>query len=265
VPEHPDIIASWERDAAAYRASRAEKSELGLRTGTHPRQFVDLFLPDTLDPKRPLVVFIHGGYWRSFAPSQFSHFARGMNARGYAVALPSYRLCPEVTIADIVDDARAALLFLHQRFAAPFVVAGHSAGGHLAAAAIATDWPALGAPKNLARRVFTMSGLFDLVPFLQTSINDDLHLDADAAKAMSPAFWPAPKDAVLEAWVGGDESSEYLRQSALVAERWSAAGARAHAKVVPGANHFTVPNPLAEPESKMVAALAKLADAAEKA
>jgi arylformamidase len=264
VPEHPEIIAAWERDSAAYRAERAEKSEIGVRYGNHPRQTFDLFLLDAPEPKRPLVVFIHGGYWRALEPSLFSHFARGMNARGHAVALPGYRLCPEVSVADIVADVRAAILHLHRRFEAPFVVAGHSAGGHLAATTVATDWNALGAPTDLVRHGLAISGLFDLAPLTETSINEQLRLDADAAKAMSPAFWPVPKTVVFEAWVGGDESSEYLRQSRLVAERWSKAGAAARAEIIPIANHFTAPAGLAEPESAMVATLAQLAETAAK-
>ena len=185
-----------------------------------------------------------------------------MNDRGYAVALPGYRLCPEVTVADIVDDVRAAILHLHRRFASPFVAAGHSAGGHLAAALVATDWHARGAPKNCLRNGLAISGLFDLAPLVETSINADLRLDADAAKAVSPAFWPVPTDVAFEAWVGATESSEYLRQSRLFAERWSAAGASAAVEIIPGANHFTAPMPLADPESPMVAALAKLAETA---
>lgn len=262
MPEHPEIIAGWERDAAAYRAERSGKSELGLRYGDHPRQTIDLFLPDSPDEKRPLVVFIHGGYWRALDPSLFSHLARGMNERGYAVALPGYRLCPEVPVADIVDDVRAAIHHLSRRFDAPFVAAGHSAGGHLTATTVATDWSALGAPADLVRHGLAVSGLFDLEPLVQTSINNELRLDADAARAMSPAFWTLPAGITFETWVGGAESSEYLRQSRLLAERWSAAGATARAEIVPDANHFTAPMPLAEPKSAMVAALSKLAEAA---
>jgi len=262
VPEHPEIIAGWERDAARYRAARSGKSEIGLRYGEHPRQTIDLFFPDSPNGKRPLIAFIHGGYWRAFDPTMFSHFARGMNERGYAVALPGYRLSPEVALADIVDDVRAAILHLNRRFDAPFVAAGHSAGGHLTAATVATDWSALGAPAGLVRRGLAVSGLFDLEPLVQTSINTDLKLDTEAALAMSPTFWALPSGITLEAWVGGAESSEFLRQSRLVAVRWSAAGATARATIIPDANHFTAPMPLADPKSAMVAALAGLADAA---
>ncbi len=184
-----------------------------------------------------------------------------MNRHGTTVALPGYRLCPEVSIADIVEDIRAAALHLHRRFGAKLVAAGHSAGGHLAAAAVATDWKARGAPADLLRYGLAVSGLFDLEPLVRTSLNNDLRLDTHAALAMSPAFWQPPDGAMLAAWVGGDELSEYLRQSRLIAERWSAAGATARSEIIPGANHFTAPAPLADPQSEMVKAIVALTDA----
>ena len=260
VPEYPEIMAGWERDAAAYRAARAGASEFGLRYGPHPRQTIDIFRPDAAEGGRPLVVFIHGGYWRSLEPSLFSHLAAGANARGFMVALPGYRLCPEATVAEIVEDVRAACVFLHRRLGRPIVACGHSAGGHLAAAMAATDWRKgdAAAPADLVRRALAISGLFDLTPLVATSINESLHLDEAAARAASPAFWPLPAGVTLEAWVGGEESAEYLRQSRMVAERWAAAGATARYRVLPGLNHFTAPAPLAEADSAPVAALAAL-------
>ena len=267
VPEHPAIMAGWSRDASAYRSARARHCELGLPYGPHSRQIVDIFHPDAPNPARPLIVFIHGGYWRSLEPASFSHLAAGANARGFSVAVPGYRLCPEVALADIIEDLRAACLFLHARHGARMVACGHSAGGHLAAAMAATDWTRYGpdVPPGLVRCGLAVSGIFDLTPLLATSVNQSLRLDEAAAKAASPAFWPVPARVHLEAWVGEAETSEYHRQSRLVAERWAAAGAHTRFAEVPGANHFTAPAPLADPGSAMVAALAGLADAAGKA
>ena len=267
VPEHPEIIAGWERDAAAYRKARARGAALGMSYGPHARHTIDLFPADAEDPSRPLLVVIHGGYWRSLNPSMFSHWAGGANARGYSVAIPGYRLCPEVAIADIVEDVRAAMLFLYRRFGKRLAACGHSAGGHLAAALVATEWRAFGAdvPGNLVRHALAISGVFDLEPLLHISMNADLRLDAASAKAMSPAYWPAPQGAIFEAFVGGEESSEFLRQSHLIVDRWGKEGATTLFSAIPGANHFTAPAPLADPGSGMVDQLAKLLDAAAKA
>ena len=178
-----------------------------------------------------------------------------------------YRLCPEVTVADIVEDVRAAALFLHRRLGKRLAVCGHSAGGHLTATLVATEWRAYGAdvPGTLVRHGMAISGVFDLEPMRATSMNADLRLDAEQAKAVSPAFWPVPSGIVFDALVGGDELPEFIRQSHLVVDRWASAGAQTLYSAIPGANHFTAPNPLADPGSGMVDALVGLLQSAAKA
>ena len=262
VPEHPAILAAWARDAAAYRRARAGAARFGLAYGRHPRQRLDLFLADDDDPVRPVALFIHGGYWQALDGSSASHVAAGANARGLHVAVMTYRLCPEVGIGEIVDDVRAACLHLFRETGRRIVAFGHSAGGHLAAAAVATDWPAQepGAPADLVRSGLAISGVFDLEPLIETSINGALQLDSETARALSPLRWPVPAGARLEAWVGGAESRAFRRQSRDMAEVWKAAGAETRYAEVPGANHFTVLAPLCDPASPMVDALTGLAE-----
>ena len=144
VPEHPEIFARWARAAEDYRAEamKERRAELGLSYGSSLRQFIDLFSPRP-GVVAPLALFVHGGYWRSLDPSMFSHMARGLNAHGVAVAVVGYDLCPEVTIAEIIDQIRHACLFLWLRTGQRMMIYGHSAGGHLAGAMVATDWQAL--------------------------------------------------------------------------------------------------------------------------
>jgi arylformamidase len=263
VPEHPEIIAGWERDAALYRTARAKHSELGLRYGDHARQTIDIFHPDDLHQNRPLIVVVHGGYWRSLHPSSFSHWATGLNHHGYPVAVLGYRLCPEVGVTDIIADVRNAAIFLHRNFGKRLVGCGHSAGGHLVSTLIATDWQTVDpdVPADLVQTGMGISGVFDLAPLIQTEMNEQLRLDELKARAVSSAYWPISKGARFEAWVGGDESSEFLRQSRLVAEQWAAAGASTRYELIAGANHFTAPNGLSDPKSPIVAALVALASA----
>jgi len=113
VPEHPEIFARWAREAEDYRAEtmKERRAELGLSYGSSLRQFIDLFSPRR-GVTAPLALFIHGGYWRSLDPSLFSHMARGLNAQGVAVSVGGYDLCPEVSIAEIIEQIRHACLFL---------------------------------------------------------------------------------------------------------------------------------------------------------
>ena len=254
VPENPSIIAGWAKDAAAYRERHAPRS---ISYGPGARNVIDFFPGDG---EGATVVFIHGGYWQALDGSFFSHLAGGLNAHGISVAIPSYDLCPGVTVADIIQEMRAASRELG-RLGRPLVVSGHSAGGHLAACMLATDWRALDAslPKDPVIAAYAISGLFDLGPLVETSINNALHLDHATARAASPLFWNAPVRLNLDAVVGEDESAEYFRQSRTIVDRWGAAGVATRFGTVAGANHFTAIAPLADPNSPMVLRLRELA------
>lgn len=262
VPEHAEIFARWASDSEDYRAEtlKAGRSELGLFYGDAPRQYFDLFLPEAGE-SAPLAIFIHGGWWRSLDPSFYSYVARGINARGVAVALLGYDLCPNVSIADIVEQIRRGCAFLWQRFGRRMLVSGHSAGGHLAAAMVATDWPSLypKAPADLIPAGYAISGVFDLTPLIGISVNEDLKLDAAAARNVSPLFWPVQSGRSFDAVVGGLESSEFKRQSRTLAQAWRQNGVQTRYEEFAGTNHFTVVDALADPQSAMTARVADLA------
>jgi arylformamidase len=262
VPEHPEIFARWARDAAAYRERMAaeENAELGLAYGTSPRQKVDLFFPDATG-HTPLALFIHGGYWRGLDAATHSHMAAGLNSRGVAVAVAGYDLCPQVTIGEIIGQIRNACLFLWRRFGQRLMVYGHSAGGHLAACMVASDWRKLDpkAPADLVPAGYSISGLFDLKPLIATAMNSDLRLDDAVAARISPLSWPVASGRVFDAVVGALESSEFLRQSRMVVDGWRARGVETRYEEVAGANHFTVLDPLSDPASAMTSRCAALA------
>jgi arylformamidase len=261
VPNHADIFARWAREAEGYRAEtlKLDRAELGLSYGDTPRQFIDLFLPEA-GSATPLALFVHGGYWRAMDPSYHSHTARGLNGHGIAVAVVGYDLCPVVTIADIVEQIRRACVFLWLRFGRRLLVSGHSAGGQLAAAMVATDWPSLypKAPADLVPIGYAISGVFDLTPLTGLSMNQDLRLDAQEARRMSPLFWPVAPGRVLDAAVGDLETSEFKRQSRAMTDIWRQAKAETRYAEFPG-NHFTVIDALFDPANAMVARIAELA------
>jgi arylformamidase len=262
VPEHPEIFARWVRDGAAYRdeATKEGRAEIGLKFGPSARQTIDIFKPRGADTGK-LALFIHGGYWRSLEPSSFSQMARGMNAHGVTVAVSGYDLNPQVSIGQIVEQTQAACLYLWKRLGKRIMVSGHSAGGHLAACMVATDWQKLdaGAPADLAPVGYAISGLYDLAPLMHLATNADFKLDAAEARRISPLFWPVAKGRVLDAVVGGDESSEFLRQSKIIADGWREKGAETRYEAIPGMNHFTICDPLTDPASAMTKRLVELA------
>ena len=261
VPENPELLAGWARDAAAYRDKHAPQR---IVYGTGLRQVIDVFAGDGKNNEaggnEPLAIFIHGGYWQALDGSWFSHMARGLNTHGISVAVPTYDLCPQVSVADIIEQMRRALREL-AKTSGRLVVGGHSAGGHLAACMLATDWKAYDAslPPRLVRAAYAISGLFDLQPLVPTTINKALGLDQAAARAASPLFWAAPSQGSLDAVVGEAESAEYHRQSRTIVETWGSGGLATHYGIIPAANHFTAIAPLADPASAMTLRLKALA------
>lgn len=260
VPEHPAIIAGWASDAAAYR--EAAFSELGVSYGESERQRYDLFKPDAIKGEA-IILFVHGGYWQALDRSFFSHMARGPNRRGVPVAVAGYDLCPQVELGHIVWELQQAAAALWHRFKLPVVAAGHSAGGHLAACLLATDWknvdPEL--PDQLVPAAYGVSGIYNLKPLTETSVNTALGLSFEAAERESPLFWPAPSRLIMDAVVGAEESEEYLKQSRRIVDVWGLGGVQTRYEEIARANHFTVVAGLADPDSAMTARLAALAGA----
>jgi len=243
VPEHPAIIARWAAESKAYRNIIPPRV---IEYGPGERNTLDVFDAGS----GPAVMFIHGGYWQALDKSFFSSMAKGMNELGVTVAVPSYDLCPNVRIGDIVEQMRAASTLVHRAIDAPVVVAGHSAGGHLSACLLATEAHVPAA--------YAISGLFELAPLVATSLNEKLRLGGVEAEALSPILWPAPEGKSLDAIVGSNESSEYLRQSASIVATWGEGGVETRYEEAEGANHFTVIDPLTDSASAMCARLKQL-------
>ncbi len=242
IPGAQDYVLRWERDAAAFRTTA--QADLGLAYGDHPREALDLYWP--AGTPLGLVVFVHGGYWLRFDRSFWSHFAAGPLAHGWAVAMPSYPLCPEATLPKISDAVARAVTEAASRVAGPIRLAGHSAGGHLVA-----RMPAVLAPEITARiaRILPISPVSDLWPLMQTAMRDPLHLDEGVCAAESPALHAAPAPPVT-VWVGAEERPVFLDQARWLAEAWGATH-----RIDPGRHHFDVIDGLREAASPLTSAL----------
>ena len=189
VPEHPEIFARWEREAAAYRAA-SPGAELGLTYGPSPRQTIDLFPGQGRRRRRRSRCSSTAAGGARSSPRCSASWRKGPNAKGVTVAVAGYDLCPQVTIAAIIEQMRAACLFLWRRYGKRIMVSGHSAGGHLAACMVATDWKTLDpdAPADLVPAGYAISGVFDLAPLMQISVNQDLRLDDASARRVLAAL-----------------------------------------------------------------------------
>lgn len=261
VPEYPQFLDRWVADSARARATLG--GDLDRRYGDGPGETIDVY-PARVPASRCLM-FIHGGYWRALGKNEFSFLAPAWVDAGVAVAVVNYDLCPQVSVEQIVRQMQRASGWLWRNAALYGIdrdrlyVAGHSAGGHLTAMLLSARWPAFdpALPEDLWKGGIGISGVYDLEPLLEVDwLNADLRLDAQSARALSPAFLQPATDAPLLACVGADETSEFLRQNALIARRWRRI--LAGELVLPGRHHFSVLDALIEPENPLYAGARRL-------
>jgi arylformamidase len=261
VPDHARYLSRWAEDSEVARSRMT--SHLDLRYGDMPGETLDLFPARKGDGS--CLMFIHGGYWRSLDKRDFSWLAPALVDGGISLAVVNYDLCPKVPMEEIVRQMLRASrwLWLHAEDYGMdqdrLYLSGHSAGGHLTAMLMCALWPAFDArlPKDLWKGGLAISGLYDLRPLLHVAwLNADLRLDDASALALSPAFMPPATRAPVMTCVGGDESSEFLRQNALLRSRWRSAFAGDIA--MPGCHHFSVVDGLADHGSALFQGLRKL-------
>ena len=254
IPDGAGYPERWAEAAATFRAGlAADRRREGLPYGRHPRERVDLFLPEGVG--KGLVVFVHGGWWRNYDRDIWSHLAAGALARGWVVAIPGYPLVPEVRIAEITRSIAEAITQLAAAIPGPIALAGHSAGGHLVTRQVCADSRLSERAASRLVRVLPISGLFDLRPLLRLAMNAELRLDEAEAEAESPALLAPRSGAAAHVWVGGDERPEFLRQSALLANIWTGLRADMSLTVEPDRHHFDVIAGLSDPQSALVSAL----------
>jgi arylformamidase len=253
IPEFADYFARWKMQAAEARNSLHPRMD--LRYGDSPLETLDFFGAGGVNG--PLLIFIHGGYWRSADKADFSWVAPAYVSAGFSVAIVNYGLLPATPLEEIVRQIRRACIWLYRNAATlgfdphRMVCAGHSAGGHLAAMMLTAQWQAFsaGLPDQLLKAVVAISGLFDLLPLTHAEfLREDLGLDELRARHLSPAHLPLRNSARLLLAVGALESQEFKRQSDSLAAHWAGAGA-CELLLVQDCNHFSVCDAFSDPNS----------------
>lgn len=255
IPRGDAYPAQWAERAAAFRAelAGAGRVELDLSYGEGERERYDLFRPE--GAPKGTVVFVHGGYWMAFDKGRWSHLAAGPLARGWAVAMPSYTLCPENRIAGITRQVARAVEAIAAAQAGPLRLTGHSAGGHLVSRLVCADAPLPPEVRERVEHVVSISGLHDLRPLLNTRMNATLRLDEAEAAVESPALLRPRPGTGITCWVGADERPEFVRQTELLANVWLGLGAATAPRLAEGRHHFDVIDDLADPDSELVETL----------
>jgi len=252
IPRAERWPGAWVEAAQSYRQQMLDEGRARLDEAYGPaeRNRHDLFLPKT--KPRGLVIFVHGGYWRRFDKSYWSHLAKGANERGFAVAIPSYTLCPQIRISGIVEEIANAVTHFSDTIEGPVHLAGHSAGGHLVTRLVSHPSPLPEAVRERIAHVLSISGVHDLRPLMRLELNGELQIDEAEALAHSPALLPPLPRQKLTCWVGAAERAEFVRQNALLANIWTGLGARTAVVEEPDRHHFDVVDGLCAPDSAMM-------------
>ena len=240
-----EIIPNWKIRAERTRARFRFDADISY--GPHPREVLDFY---RAPHAKGTLIYIHGGYWRMLSKVETSWVADGFVGQGVSVALINYPLCPEVSLGDIRGSIVRAFVHLYKNVLNEeerknIVVSGHSAGGHLAALHLATDWTAHGLPQNPVAGVIAISGIYDVAPLMQTSMNADIGITDETAPSLNLMIVEVKSQAPIVFVVGGDEPQEFHRQAAEQAKSW----AKLQPKILslPKTNHFTVVDSLADP------------------
>jgi arylformamidase len=255
VPDSAEYMRIWPIRSAD--AMRGGSRVADVRYGPGPNEHLDIYR--TQRERAPVLVFIHGGYWRALDKKDHGFLAPPLTGAGMCVVMPNYALCPAVTIPDIVMQVVRSIAWTFKHIAQyggdreRIYVAGHSAGGHLAAMMAACLWEVLDAalPPDVVKGALSISGLHDLEPIMHTPfLQPSLHLTPAQVRKASPGRLPAPRQGKLFSISGGLESGEFHRQTQLIRDAWGSTRVPV-CEVIPGLHHFTILEALAEPASRV--------------
>ena len=259
VPEHPQLAKK--RAEQARKVRDTAKSWLDVPYGSSRREILDIYAADR--PGGPVLIYIHGGYWRSGSKEDNCNFVPMFTNRGATVVLVDYDLCPAVTVSDIVRQTRSAIAWVHRNIVrysgnpTQLHISGHSAGGHLTAMALAHDWNREGLPGDFIKGAVATSGVYDLEMVMRISVQQEVRLTPELAKENSPFLHPPQPICPVVIAVGGDEPKGWQQMSEDFLRLCRDRGVTCEYLVVPGANHYTMSEHLADAKSPLTQAMLK--------
>jgi arylformamidase len=257
VPEFPQLAEKRAEESRKVRALL--KSWLNVPYGSSPREVLDVYPADRA--AGPVLIYIHGGYWRSGSKDDNCGFVPIFVDRGVTVVVIEYDLCPQVTVTDIVRQSRAAIAWTYRNITQyggipwRLYVSGHSAGGHLTALALAHEWERDGLPRNLIKGAVATSGVYDLEMVMHVSPNEQIRMTSEIAKENSPFLHPPLPICPVIVAVGGAEPTGWQQMSQDYFKFCTERGTDCEYLVVPGANHYTMSEHLADAHSSLTQAM----------
>jgi len=258
VKDFPALATEWQ---ARSRAARERlRCTADISYGATEMEKLDIFRQK--DAGAPIVIFFHGGYWRSGDKSDFSFIAQGLVESGAAVVIPNYALCPHVTLDELVGQCYRAIRWVDDNASefggdpSRIHLAGHSAGGHIVALAMTRGTEA-GLPEGMIKSGLSISGLYNLEPLRRSFLNMEVRLTPEQVLRLSPIGHLRRIDAELALSVGADESHEFHRQTNDYRREWERCGNSARYLPVAGADHYSVLDSLADSGGVLCQAMVK--------
>lgn len=251
IPDALSFMEKWPILAEAFRETA--DLQINIPYENKERNVFDMFHPQ--GRAKGLFIFVHGGYWLRFEKSFWSHLASGPLAKNYAVAMPSYTLCPDAKVSEITKEITASIEAAAERIEGPIILCGHSAGGHLVTRQICKDTSLNKEVLKRIQKVISISGVHDLRPILNIVQNETINLTEEEADKESPALLQPCLDISVDCIVGGDERPEFIRQNDLLANIWRGMGVATTSAHIAGKHHFDVIDDLTNPDGLICSAL----------
>jgi arylformamidase len=260
IAAHLARYRDWSRRVRASLPAR-----LDVPYGARPGQKLDIFMARAASGLAPIVAYFHGGGWRHGSKDERAFPAEVFTAAGAIWVAVGYSLCPVVTLEEMIEEVREAMVWIH-RHASSFggdprrvYVAGTSAGSHLAAMALGTPWQNRGLSADLVRGGFLASGIFDFEPLTHHRFPDPAERFRDPARQKAPrshrrlspmSYLPRAGEVIVA--VGENEPSEFRRQSIDYYDALRKSGLAAKLLLMPGHDHFSIIGEWGQADSALV-------------
>lgn len=262
VPTHEKWLAEDLARSAAIRAGGL--GQLDVRYGTGPRQALDIF--PAARAGAPILVWIHGGYWRALSKEYYTTIVPPLLAAGAAIVLVGYDLCPAIMLSKLLAQTRDALHWVRGHAAQMggdpnrLILAGNSAGAHICAMALQHDWPGESGTADAIRAAALITGIYDLSPVPRIPVQQEVQLTADDVERLSPMHLPVQSTARCLVAAGGDEPDMWIDQSRDYHAKLQAAKVASDLMIIPGRHHFSITRDLADASAPLTQAVIGLLD-----
>ena len=249
IPNAHKVINSSKERSNKFRTYmlKEKKAQLDIKYGHNDRNVMDVFSPGPL--VRCTLIFLHGGYWLNSDKSEWSHLASGSVKSNIRVVIPNYSLCPDASITDIILEIQQCIEFVAKKYFGPIIIAGHQAGGLLAARMACMKMLSASTVARISH-VMPISPISDLRPLVHTTMNNEVALSEELAIKESPALLALDQDIMVTVWIGSDDQPIYLQQAEFLAAHWDCFFVKSKHR-----NHLDVLEGLESPNSRLLARL----------